>query len=308
MPMAEPLFGSGGSLMGARGLPASPEAPLPPSTLLQVSGTPAHGPQLLVPQPPPLTLLCLPQPGGATQLGLHSAFLGPELPSAPLPPEPPAPAPSGLSPQLRHKSPLQYGLPSKCLSLEPPGPPYGPPVPSPGAPLLGPDAPFSPASAPRSKFPYTGSPRPSLLAHPASPLSTPCFTPHAPGLGYATGMVPPAYPLPATPQLLPPVLLGNPRFAPPKGLPQGGGGWPKAKPSGTKAKRLPGPPAPPHLAVPNACLSQLLTTGKGLRLPGDAGGSWGGMGGPKGDPTFCLGLGLWGCWAGRTAEEHPNQK
>ncbi|NXU38386.1 MLXPL protein, partial [Drymodes brunneopygia] len=36
-PMAEPLFSSGGSLMGARALPVSPEAPLLPGTLLQVS-------------------------------------------------------------------------------------------------------------------------------------------------------------------------------------------------------------------------------------------------------------------------------
>ncbi|NXV92958.1 MLXPL protein, partial [Calonectris borealis] len=260
VPMAEPLFGGGGSLMGARGLPTSPEAPLPPGTLLQVSGTPAHGPRLPVPQPPPLTLPCLPQPGSASQLGLHGAFLGPELPSAPLPPEPPTTAPSGLSPQLRHKPLLQYGLPSKCLSLEPPEPPYTPPILSPGAPLLGPGPPFSPASAPRSKFPYAGSPGPSVLAHPASPLSAPCFAPHAPGLGYSTGTVPPGYPVPAAPQLLPPVLLGDPRFATPKGLPQGG--RPKAKPSVTKTKRLPGPPAPPHLAVPTPCLSQLLTTAK----------------------------------------------
>ncbi|NXW33869.1 MLXPL protein, partial [Phaetusa simplex] len=133
-PMAEPLFDGGGSLMGARGLPASTEAPLPPGTLLQVSGTPAHGARLPVPQPPPLTLPCLPQPG--------------------------------------------------------------------------------------------------------------------------------RYPGPAAPQLLPPALLGDPRFAPPKGLPQGGGGQPKAKPSGTKTKRLLGPPAQPRLAVPNPCLSQLLTTAK----------------------------------------------
>ncbi|XP_050764990.1 carbohydrate-responsive element-binding protein [Gymnogyps californianus] len=236
VPMAEPLFSGGGSLMGARGLPANPEAPLPPATLLQ--------------------------PGSASQLSLHGAFLGPELPPPPLPPEPPATAPGSLSPQLRHKPLLQYGLPSKCLSLEPPGPHYAPPVPSPGAPLLGPDPPFSPASAPRSKFPYASSPGPSLLTHPTSPLSASCFAPHAPGLGYTAGMVPPGYPGPAAPQLLPPALLGDPRFAPPKGLPQGGGGRPKAKPGGTKAKRLPGPPAPPHLAVPNPCLSQLLTAAK----------------------------------------------
>ncbi|KAM6242349.1 carbohydrate-responsive element-binding protein isoform 2-T2 [Porphyrio hochstetteri] len=226
-PMAEPLFSGGGSLVGMRGLPASPEAPLPPGTLLQ--------------------------PSGACQLSLHGAFL---------PPEPSAAAPSGLSPQLRHKPLLQYGLPSKCLGLEPPGSPYASPGPSPGAPLLSPDPPFSPASAPRSKFPYTGSADTSLLTHPTSPLSVPCFTPHAPGLGYAMGMVPPGYPGPAAPQLLPPALLGDPRFALTKGPPQGGGGQPKAKPGGAKVKSLPGPPVPPHLAVPNPCLSQLLTTAK----------------------------------------------
>ncbi|XP_064533782.1 carbohydrate-responsive element-binding protein isoform X6 [Pseudopipra pipra] len=235
LPMAEPLFDAGESLMGARGLPASPEAPLSPGTLLQ--------------------------PSSASQLSLHSAFLGPELPPAPLPPEPPSAVPSSFSPQLRHKLPLQYDLPTKCLSLEPPGPHYIPPILSPGAPLPSPDSPFSPASAPRSKFPYASSPGPSLLTHPASPLSTPCFTPHTPGLGYPTGMVPPGYPGPAAPQLLPPALLGDPRFAPPKGLPQGGGGRPKAKPGGTKARRLPGP-AVPHLPVSNPCLSQLLTAAK----------------------------------------------
>uniref|UniRef100_A0A672UDY1 MLX interacting protein like n=1 Tax=Strigops habroptila TaxID=2489341 RepID=A0A672UDY1_STRHB len=236
VPMAEPLFGDGGSLMGARGLPTSPEAPLSPGALLQ--------------------------PGGASQLGLHGAFLGPELPSAPLPPEPSTTVPSGLSPQLRHKPLLQYGPASKCLSLEPPGPHYPPPSLSPGTPVLSPDPLFSPTSAPCSKFPYPSSPSPSLLIHPTSPLSAPCFSPHAPELGYAVGMVPPGYPGPAAPQLLPPTLLGDPRFAPPKGLPQGRSGRLKAKPNGTKAKRLPGPPTPTPLAMPNPCLSQLLTAAK----------------------------------------------
>ncbi|CAM9703913.1 unnamed protein product [Bubo scandiacus] len=262
VPMAEPLFGGEGSLMGARGLPVSPEAPLAPSTLLQVSGILARGPRLPVPQQPPMTLPCLPQPGGASQLGLHGAFLGPELPPAPMPPEVPAAAPGGLSPQLRHKPLLQYGLPDKCLSLEPPGPHFSPASPSPGAPLLGPDPPFSLASAPRSKFSYASSPGTPLLTHSTSPLLAPCFTPHAPGPAYAPDMVPPGYPSPGAPQLLPPALLGNPRFAPRKGLPQGGGTRPKAKSGSTKAKRLPGPPAPPHLAVPSPCLSQLLTTAK----------------------------------------------
>ncbi|XP_030318579.1 carbohydrate-responsive element-binding protein isoform X2 [Calypte anna] len=236
MPMADTLFsGGGGSPMGARELPASPEAPLPPSPLLQT--------------------------GDASQLSLHGTFLAPQLPVATVPPEPPEVSPGSLSPQLRHKSPLQYGLPSKRLSLEPPGPPYTPPTPSLRTPLLSPDPPFSPASAPCSKFPYAGSPCPSLLSHPPSPLSAPCFTPHAPGLGYATGTLTSGYPSPAAPQLLSPSTLDEPRFVSPKGLPQGGGGRPKAKPGGTKAKRLPGPPASPHQPVPNPCLSQLLTEG-----------------------------------------------
>ncbi|KAM6403273.1 carbohydrate-responsive element-binding protein [Rhynochetos jubatus] len=236
VPMAEPLFSGRESLMGMRGLPADPEAPLSPSTLLQ--------------------------PGSASQLGLHSSFLCPELPLAPFPPETPTTAPSSLSPELQHKPLLQYGLPGKCFSLELPGPPYMPPIPSSRAPLLGPDAPFSSTLARQSKFPYTSSLGPSVLAHPASLLPAPCFTPHSPGLGYAAGMVSPGYPSPATPQLLPPGLLDNPSFAPHKGLPQGRGGQPQAKPGGTKVKRLPGPSTVPHPAVPNPCLSQLLTSAK----------------------------------------------
>ncbi|CAN8197172.1 unnamed protein product [Coccothraustes coccothraustes] len=234
-PMAEPLFSSGGSLMGARGLPVSPEAPLLPGTLLQ--------------------------PSGASQLSLHSTFLGSELPLAPLPPEPPDVAPSSLSPQLRHKSTLQYNFPGKCLSLEPPAPHYVPPIPSPRAPLLSLEPPFSPTSAPHSKFPYSSSPDPLLATHPASPLSNPCFAPYVPGLGYATGMGPQGYSSPAVSQLLPPSLLGNPRFTSAKGPPQGEGGQPKVKPSGTKARRLPGHPLS-HLPEHNPCPSQLLTTAK----------------------------------------------
>ncbi|NXI40833.1 MLXPL protein, partial [Galbula dea] len=245
LPMTESLFGSRGSLMGARGLPTNPEVPLTPSNLLQPSS---------------LTLPCLSQPGSASQLSLHGAFLSPELPPAPLLPDSPATAPSSLSPQLQHKPLLQYDLPNRCLSLDPPGTHYTPLSLTPGALLLGPEPPFSPASAPRSKLPYSRSPGPSLLTHSASPLSAPSFIPHDPGLGYSTGMVPPGYPSPASPQLLPPALLGDPRFAPPKELPQGGGGGPKVKPGGTKAKR--GPPASTHMTVPNPCLSQLLTSAK----------------------------------------------
>lgn len=228
--MAEPLYGGGGAM------PASPDALLPPSTLLQ--------------------------PGSASQLSLHGAFLSSEQPPPPLAPEPPAAVPGSLSPQLKHKPLLQYNFPGKCVGMEPLGLPYTSPSPSPGPPLLGPEPPFSPASAPRSKFPYTASPSPSLLAHPVSPLSTPCFAQHTPGMGYAVDMVPPGYPGPAAPQHLPHTAPGSPRFATPKGPSPGGSGRSKAKAGSTKAKRLPGPSIPPHLAVPNSCLTQLLTTAK----------------------------------------------
>ncbi|NWS27500.1 MLXPL protein, partial [Polioptila caerulea] len=241
LPMAEPLFNNGGSLMSARGLPVSPEAPLLPGTSLQV--------------------ITHPDPAMSSAAHLHSAFQGSELALAPLPPEPPDVAPSSLSPQLQHKPTLQYDFPGKCLSLEPPATHCVPPIPSSRVPVLSPELPFSPTSALRSKFPYSSSPDPSLVTHPASPLSSPCFTPYVPGLGYATGMGPLGYPSPAVSQLLPPALLSNPRFAPPKGQPQGGGGRPKAKPSGTKARRLPGHSLS-HLPEHNSCLSQLLTTAK----------------------------------------------
>ncbi|NXI63909.1 MLXPL protein, partial [Anseranas semipalmata] len=238
---AEPLYGGGGAV------PTSPDALLPPSTLLQ---------------PPLLTHPCLPQPSSASQLSLHSTFLGSEQRPPPLAPEPPAAVPGSLSPQLKHKPLLQYSFPGKCLGTEPLGFPYTPPSLSSGPPLQGPDPPFSPASAPRSKFPYTTSPSPSLLTHPTSPLSMPCFAQHTLGLGYAMDVVPPGYPGPAAPQHLSPAALGSPRFATPKGPSAGGGGRPKAKASTTKAKRLPGPHVAPHLAVPNPCLTQLLTTAK----------------------------------------------
>lgn len=268
-------------------MPASPDALLPPSTLLQVSVTPAHGPRLPVPKPPLLTRPYFPQPGSASQLSLHGAFLSSEQPPPPLAPEPPAAVPGSLSPQLKHKPLLQYNFPGKCVGMEPLGLPYTSPSPSPGPPLLGPEPPFSPASAPRSKFPYTASPSPSLLAHPVSPLSTPCFAQHTPGMGYAVDMVPPGYPGPAAPQHLPHTAPGSPRFATPKGPSPGGSGRSKAKAGSTKAKRLPGPSVPPHLAVPNSCLTQLLTTGEGPQeTPGGSQG-WG---------ESVVGGGAWGCW------------
>lgn len=251
-------------------------------------------------QSPVLTLPCLLQPSGVSQLSLHSAFLSSELPPAPLPLEPLDVAPSSLSPQLRHKPTLQCDFPGKCLSLEPPDPHYVSPMPSPRTPLLSPEPLFTPASAPCSKFPYSSSPEPSLVTHPASPLSSLCFAPYVPGLGYATGVGPQGYPSPAVSQLLPPTLLGNPRFAPTKGLPQGGGGRPKVKPCGTKARRLPGHPLS-HLPESNPCPSQLLGTGNGAGgLWGDTGVKWGGMllWGSEWGLHFSLGLGHRECWAG----------
>uniref|UniRef100_A0A8C3C0J1 MLX interacting protein like n=1 Tax=Cairina moschata TaxID=8855 RepID=A0A8C3C0J1_CAIMO len=270
--MAEPLYGGGGAV------PTSPNALLPPSTLLQVSMTP----------PPLLTCLYFPQPGGASQLSLHGAFLSSEQPPPPLAPEAPAAVPGSLSPQLKHKPLLQYNFPGKCVGMEPLGLPYTPPSPSPGPPLLGPEPSFSPTSAPRSKFPYTASPSPSLLAHPVSPLSTPCFAQHTPGIGYAVDMVPPGYPGPAAPQHLPHTTPGSPRFATPKGPSPGGSGRSKSKAGSTKVKRLPGPSIPPHLAVPNPCLTQLLTTGEG---PQETLG-----GGLQGWGESVVGVGAWGCW------------
>lgn len=251
-PCFEPLYGSGGTV------PASSDAPLPPSPLLQVSGTLAHDPRPPVPEPPLLTQPCPPQPSDATQLSLHGAFFGPEQP--PLAPEPLTAVPGCLSPQLKPKPLLQYGFPSKCLGTEPLSLPYTAPSQAPGTPLLGSQPAFSPASAPHSKFPFTASPSPSLLAHPASPLSVPCFAQHTPGLGYAMDVVPLGYPSPAVPQHLPPAVPPGPRFATPKGPTPAERS--KVKPSSTKAKRLPGPPVPPHLTVPNACLTQLLATAK----------------------------------------------
>ncbi|XP_068765467.1 carbohydrate-responsive element-binding protein isoform X4 [Struthio camelus] len=70
------------------------------------------------------------------------------------------------------------------------------------------------------------------------------------------------YPALASPQHLPHMVLSSSRFAVPKGLSQTGGSRPKAKPSSTKVKRPQGPPVSPRLAVPNPCLTQLLTTAK----------------------------------------------
>ncbi|XP_064379574.1 carbohydrate-responsive element-binding protein isoform X1 [Dromaius novaehollandiae] len=244
MPMAEPLYSSGGALpaspasalIGPRGLPASPDAPLPPSSLLQA--------------------------GSTSQLSLHGAFLSSEFPPPPLASDLPGGAPGSLSPELKHKPLLQYAFPSKCLGMEPFSPPYSAPSPSPGTPLLGQDPHYPPASVPRAKFPYPSSPGSSLISHSASPLSTPCFAQHAPGIGYTMDLMPPGYPALAGPQHLPHMVLNSPRFAMPKGLSQSEGSRPKAKPSSTKVKRPQGPPMPPHLAVPNPCLTQLLTTAK----------------------------------------------
>ncbi|NXA53854.1 MLXPL protein, partial [Nothocercus julius] len=216
-------------------------------------------------------------------LCLHLAVTRSELwqfPPPPLAPDVPAGAPGSLSPELKRKP---YAFPSKCASAEPFGPPYSGASPSPGTPLLGQDPLYPPAAVPRSKFPYPGSAGSSLISHSASALPVPCFAQHAPGIGYAVDLMPPGYPALAGPQHLPHMVLGSPRFAMPKELAQSGGGRPKAKPSSSssKAKRAPGPLVPPHLAVPNPCLTQLLTTGNpATREPGPVPSVRGVMGPP----------------------------
>ncbi|KFV84019.1 Carbohydrate-responsive element-binding protein, partial [Struthio camelus australis] len=213
------------------------------------------------PKAPLLTPLSLSQPGSTSQLSLHGTFLSSEFPPPPLASDLPSGAPGSLSPELKHKPLLQYAFPSKCLSMEPFSSPYSTPSPSPGTPLLGQDPHYPPASVPRSKFPYPSSPGSSLISHSASPFSTPCFAQHAPGIGYTMDLMPPGYPALASPQHLPHMVLSSSRFAVPKGLSQTGGSRPKAKPSSTKVKRPQGLPVSPRLAVPNPCLTQLLTTG-----------------------------------------------
>ncbi|XP_021271390.1 carbohydrate-responsive element-binding protein isoform X10 [Numida meleagris] len=95
---------------------------------------------------------------------------------------------------------------------------------------------------------------------PDAPLPPSPLLQHTPGLGYAMDVVPLGYPSAAAPQNLPPAAPPGPRFSTPKG--PSPGERPKTKASSTKAKRLPGPPVPPHLTVPNACLTQLLATAK----------------------------------------------
>ncbi|XP_067393846.1 carbohydrate-responsive element-binding protein isoform X2 [Emydura macquarii macquarii] len=234
-PMADPLYGGSSAppashaspALGSRGLPASyGDAPVPPNGHLQ-SGS------------------C------SSRLSLLGSFLGPDFQPAPRP----ADSSSSLCADLKHKPPLQYGLPGKSLSLEPFGPSYCTPAPPPGAFLLGQAPLCPPASAPKAKFHYSGSPGGSLLA-------TPCFTQHAPDLGYGVDLLPAAYPALSHAQPLPTGMLSGPGFATPKGRSQPGGGRPMAKSASTKTKRPMGHPVPPRLAGPNPCLTQLLTADK----------------------------------------------
>uniref|UniRef100_A0A674JMJ4 MLX interacting protein like n=1 Tax=Terrapene triunguis TaxID=2587831 RepID=A0A674JMJ4_9SAUR len=186
----------------------------------------------------------------SSRLSLPGSFLSPDFQPAPRPVDPR----SGLCSDLKHKPPLHYGLPSKSLSMEPFGPSYCTPAAPPGAFLLGQDPLYPPASAPRSKFHYSGSIS-------GSSLSTPCFTHHAPGLSYSVDLLPTAYPALSSAQPLPPVMLSGPRFATPKEQSPPGGSRPMVKPASPKTKRPMGLPVPTRVAVPNPCLTQLLTAG-----------------------------------------------
>uniref|UniRef100_A0A8C0GRD1 MLX interacting protein like n=1 Tax=Chelonoidis abingdonii TaxID=106734 RepID=A0A8C0GRD1_CHEAB len=197
--------------------------------------------------------LCLFQSSSncSSRLSLPGSFLSPDFQSAPQPVDPR----SSLCSDLKHKPPLHYGLPSKSLSMEPFGPSYCTPAAPPGAFLLGQDTLYPPASAPRSKFRYSSSIS-------GSSLSTPCFTQHAPGLSYSADLLPTAYPALSSVQPLPPVMLSSPRFATPKEQLPSGGSSPMVKPASPKTKRPMGLPVPPCVAVPNPCLTQLLTAAK----------------------------------------------
>ncbi|XP_074969066.1 carbohydrate-responsive element-binding protein isoform X6 [Phalacrocorax aristotelis] len=98
VPMAEPLFGGGGSLMGTRGLPASPEAPLPPGTLLQ--GLCKSGAGRLKAKPSSTKVKRLPGPTTPPHLAMPSPCLSQLLTTAEQKPTLDAPHPmgSGLMP------------------------------------------------------------------------------------------------------------------------------------------------------------------------------------------------------------------
>ncbi|CAM4651625.1 unnamed protein product [Lepidochelys olivacea] len=235
-PMADTLYSSSSvppashtnPLMASRALPTSyVDAPVPPNGHLQSSSN------------------C------SSQLCLPGSFLSPDFQPAPQPMDPC----SGLCADLKHKPPLHYGLPSNSLSMEPFGPSYCTPAAPPGAFLLGQDPLYSPASAPRSKFRYSGSISGSSLSMPSS-------SQHAPGLGYSVDLLPTAYPALSRAQPLPPVMLSGPRFATPKEQSPPGGSRPMVKPASPKTKRPMGLPVPPRMAVPNPCLTQLLTAAK----------------------------------------------
>ncbi|KAM8797341.1 carbohydrate-responsive element-binding protein [Eudromia elegans] len=188
------------------------------------------------------------QAGGAAQLGLPGAFLAPDFPSPELPTGPP----SSLRAEPRARPPPQRALPGRCLSAEPSSCRPAPP------PLPRREPRYPPASAPRSARPFPASS--PLVPHAAPPL---CSAQHVPPLGYAAELLPPGYPALAAPQHPPHVAPSSPGFAVPRELALSGGCRPKAKPGGGgKAKRAQGPLVPPQLAVPNPCLTQLLTAAK----------------------------------------------
>ncbi|XP_061460746.1 carbohydrate-responsive element-binding protein [Rhineura floridana] len=171
------------------------------------------------------------QPAGdrSTPLGSSGAFLGSDLLPAPLPSTPR----SSLGPDLKHKPVLPYTFPSKWLTLDP----YDSYCP---APLLSPEAGHLASSALRPKFHY--------------PPSTPCFPPNTPGYGMD---LPSGYPPPFSAPHLHPGIPSGPMFGTgARGQPQPGSERPKTKVANAKSKR------PPLVAVPNPCLTQLLSTAK----------------------------------------------
>ncbi|XP_053222973.1 carbohydrate-responsive element-binding protein [Podarcis raffonei] len=227
---SETLFGTTGTTLLSS----------PADTIL--SPGPAASPVLPSPRHQPAS-------GCPAHLGSPGAFLNHDLLSA----APSSTPPSSLGPDLKQKSVFPYTYPGKWLSLDP----YGPycPTPMPSAPLLSQEPGRPPA--PNAKFHYPPSP---LYSGPPSPsLSTPCFSQNIPGysMDLSSGYHSPL----STPQLHTGVQ-SPPIFAAGRGQPQSGSDRPRAKGANAKTKRPSRIPAPPLVAMPNPCLTQLLISAK----------------------------------------------
>ncbi|XP_072834475.2 carbohydrate-responsive element-binding protein [Pogona vitticeps] len=239
VPVPEMLFGSsnGGNLLSG------------PADSLHPSMGSASSPGLPAPR-------LQPTGGCSTQLGSAGTFLSPDLSPAPPPPAPP----SSLGLDLKTKLPPPHAFPNKWLNLDTYGS-YCPAAPPPGTPLLVQEPGCPLPSAPRAKSHYPSS---ALFSCPPSPgISTPCFPPSMPG--YSGTDLPVGYPAPFSGSpYLHPSGRNRPSFGPARSQPQqpGDAQRPQIKETNCKTKRSQRILAPPLVATPNPCLTQLLTTAK----------------------------------------------